>query len=267
MKNHLAILGIKLLNIFLPKLAYTLFKNTLLPPENNSRKWSKKVKKSVIKTKFGKVKTYQYGKGKCIWLVHGSSDAYEFLPLMKKLVKYGHSCIAIEFHPNDKNNISLPKWIKAFDLASEKIATPSHIVTHGLGVSVLANSKWFSSYYDDLTVISPVLNYKNSLDIYIRKNKLPQTLLAKLIDEIYTIDNVKLKDLDATSSINRFQGRLSIFYSKLDGISSVKAINNLSDKSNRKIVHFKGATTNRIINSRSLLCNIQVGGVQLDIAV
>jgi hypothetical protein len=267
MKNHLAIFGIKFLNIFFPKVAYMLFKKSLLPPENNSRKWSKKVKKSVIKTKFGKVKTYQYGKGKCIWLVHGSSDAYQFLPLMKKLVKYGHSCIAIEFHPNDKNDISLPKWIKAFDLASEKITTPAHIVTHGLGVSVLANSKWFSGYFDDLTVISPVLNYNNSLDAYVRRNKLPQSLLTKLIDEIYRVDKVKLKDLDGTSSINRFQGRLSIFYSKLDGISSAKAIHNLSDKSNRKIVHFKGATTSRIINSRSLLCNIQVGGVKLDIAV
>ena len=267
MKNHLAILGIKFFNLFFPKVAYMLFKKSLLPPENTSQKWSKKVKKSVIKTKFGKVKTYQYGKGKCIWLVHGSSDAYQFLPLMKKLVKYGHSCIAIEFHPDDKNNISLPKWIKAFDLASEKITTPSHIVTHGLGVSVLANSKWFSGYFDDLTVISPVLNYNNSLDVYVRKNKLPQALLTKLIDEIYRADKVKLKDLDATSFINRFQGRLSIFYSKLDGISSAKAIHKLSDKSNRKIVHFKGATTNKIINSRSLLCDIQMESVKLDIAV
>lgn len=267
MKHHLAIFGIKFLNIFFPKFAYLLFKKNLLTPENNSGQWPKKIEKKVIETEFGKVKTYQYGKGKCIWLVHGSSDAYQLLPLMKNLDKYGYCCIAIEYHPNDQDNMSLTKWIKAFDLATQKITAPSHVVTHGLGASVLGNSRWFSGYFDDLTIISPVLNYKNSLDTYVHKNKLPKMLLTKLITELYKEDKIKLKELDATSSINKFQGRLSIFYSKLDGMSSVAAINDLSDKNNRKIVHFKGATTHRIINSRSLVCNIQVSGMKLDIAV
>jgi hypothetical protein len=267
MKHHLAIFGIKFLNLFFPKFAYLLFKKNLLSRENNSGPWPKKIEKKVIQTEFGKVKTYQYGKGKCIWLVHGSSDAYQLLPLMKNLDKYGYCCIAIEFHPHEKDDMSLAKWIKAFDLASEKITAPSHVVTHGLGATILGNSRWFSNYADDLTIISPVFNYKNSLDAYVRKNNLPKMLLSKLINEMYKADKVKLNTLDATSSINKFQGRLSIFYSKLDGISSVEAIQDLSDKSNRKIVQFKGATTNRIINSRSLVCNIQVGGMKLDIAV
>jgi hypothetical protein len=267
MKHHLVIFGIKFLNIFFPKFAYLLFKKNLLAPENNLGQWPKKIEKKTIETEFGKIKTYQYGKGKCIWIVHGSSDAYQLLPLMKNLDKYGYCCIAIKYHPNDKDNMSLTKWIKAFDLATAKLTTPSHVITHGLGASVLGNSRWFSGYFDDLTVISPVLNYKNSLDTYVRENKLPKILLTKLITELYKVDKIKLKDLDATSSINRFQGRLSVFYSKLDGISSVDAIHDLCDKSNRKIVHFKGATTHRIINSRSLVCNIQVSGMKLDIAV
>jgi hypothetical protein len=267
MKHHLVVFCIKFINIFHPKFAYLLFKKKLLTSKNISGQWPKKIEQKVIETEFGKVNTYKYGKGKCIWRVHGSSNAYQLMPLMKNLDKYGYSCIAIEYHPNDNENISLTKWIKAFDFATQRIIPPSHVVTHGLGASVLGNSRWFSNYSDDLTVISPVLNYKNSLDAYVNKNNLPKMLLSKLITEIYKVDNVKMKELDATSSINRFQGRLSIYYSKLDGISSVEAINDLSDKNNRKIVHFKGATTHRIINSRSLVCNIQVGGMKLDIAV
>jgi len=148
------------MNIFHPKFAYLLFKKNLLTSKNISVQWPKKIEKKVIDTEFGQVKTYKYGKGKCIWLVHGSSNAYQLMPLMKNLDKYGYSCIAIEYHPNDNENMSLTKWIKAFDFATQKIIPPSHVVTHGLGASVLGNSRWFSNYSHDLTVISRYLIIK-----------------------------------------------------------------------------------------------------------
>jgi hypothetical protein len=270
MNTDFMIFGIKLLNIFFPKLAYTLLKKVLLVPEIKTSQWPDKIKKVIIKTDYGKVKTYRYGQGKCIWLVHGWSDAYQLWPLMRKLANEGYNCIAIELppHNNDSNKfISLPKWIKAFEVAAANITEPTHVIAHGLSTSVLANTRWFSSYSNDLTLISPVLDYRKSLDLFVQKNNIPKQLLGQFVKEVYTTENVRLNDLKATASINKFNGKVSIFYSQIDGISSVEAIKNISNGSNRKIVHFKGATTNKIINSKSLLCSIDVHGKSLKIAV
>ncbi|WP_284208798.1 hypothetical protein [Thalassotalea eurytherma] len=47
----------------------------------------------------------------------------------------------------------------------------------------------------------------------------------------------------------------------------MKAIKRLSDKSNRKIVQFKGAKTMRIMNSRSLVSVIKQQAKKLDMSI
>lgn len=262
--------ALKLIYIFSPKLAYLVLKRQLLVPDSESNEWTDDIKKVVLKTKFGNVNTYQYGRGKCVWMLHGWSNAYQFWPLMKKLANQGYSCIAIEIPPHEKSKniyMSLPKWINAFDTAAKNIHEPVHVITQGLGASVVANSRWFSSYQYDLTLISPVLNYLASLKSYLRKSNIPVSLLTHLVKEAYIADSIHLKDLDATTKVNEFSGRLSIFYSKLDSFTSLNAISVIAKNDNRKVVHFKGATTQKIINSKSIVCAIDAEGECLDFAV
>lgn len=262
--------ALKLINIFFPKLAYSMLKKRLLMPESESNEWTDDIKKIVIETKFGNVNTYQYGQGKCVWLLHGWSNAYQFWPLMKKLANQGYSCIAIEIPPHNKlnnSNISLPKWVNAFDSAVKNIHEPVHVITQGLGASVIANSSWFTGYQYDLTLISPVLNYLTSLKRYVKTNTIPSSLLSRLVNEIYSTDKIHLKDLDATATINEFSGRLSIFYSKLDDFTSLNAISVIAKNDDRKVVHFKGAKIQKIINSKSIVYAIHGEERPLDFAV
>lgn len=262
--------AIKIVNIISPQLAYDLLKKQLLFPKNQPEQWPDDVIKVVFKTPFGNVNTYKYGSGKCIWLLHGWSNAFQYWPLMKKLASQGYSCIAIEMPPVNqvhRISMSLPNWIKAFDLATKNIHEPAHVIAQGIGASVLANSCWLSNYQYDLTLISPVLHYLNSLKSFVRKNNIPEALLNRLVNEVLAQDKVHLKDLDATVSINNFPGRVSIFYSKLDDFTSIQAIKIIASSENRKVVHFKGATTHKIINSRSLVCAINAKDNSLGMAV
>jgi hypothetical protein len=189
---------------------------------------------------------------------------------MKKLASQGYSCIAIEMPPVNqlhRISMSLPNWIKAFDLATKNIHEPVHVIAQGIGASVLANSRWLTNYQSDLTLISPVLHYLNSLKSFVRKNNIPEALLNRFVNEVLAQDKVHLKDLDATVSINNFPGRVSIFYSKLDDFTSIQAIRTIASSENRQVVHFKGATTHKIINSRSLVCAINAKDNSLGMAV
>lgn len=270
MNNFFTIFFIKLLCKIAPKRAYTLMKQKLLTPVPTHAKWPKEVRRIVFKTKYGMVRTYQYGEGKCIWLVHGWADAHQFWPLMQKLSKQGYCCIAMEFLPRghmENKFVSLPKWTNVFDVAARSVPEPTHVLAHGLGASIIGNSKWLEKYDGELSLVSPMLDFYKGLEKFLRKQEIPLSLLKKLKDEVYFTDKVKLEALSATSSINQFNGRLSIFYSKSDDTSTVADIRKISERSNRKIVQFKGANSEKIINSRSLQTTIKQESKKLDIAV
>lgn len=237
--------------------------------ENTHNVWPKEVKKVTISTDVGSVNTYCYGRGQCIWLVHGKGNAYQYWPLMKKLAKFGYNCIAIEVPPEIKDNkfTSLPTWTKSFDKAVATISESSHVIAHGIGASVIANSEWFTNYHCDLTLISPTLNYSTYLQSFARENNLPQPLLKMLVNDIQNIEKVKLQDLTATSKIDKHDGRLSVFYSKNDGQSSLSSIKTLTRSNERTFAHFKGANTDRMIKSRSLFRAIHQDDSTMDIAM
>lgn len=270
MSHFFLILQIKLLAKFFPKSAYRCLKTKLLAPKTSDTKWPKGVKRIVFTTRYGKVRTYQHGKGKCIWLIHGWSDAYQFWPLMQKLAKQGYCCIAMEMLPDNKAHnrlFSLANWTNVFDVAARSVPEPNHVLAHGLGASIIGNSQWLTEYDEDLTLVSPALDLSTSLDMFFNRYGLPNSMLKKLKSETYINDNVSIKGLNATPGIEKFDGRLTVFYSRQDETSTVKAIKRLSDKSNRKIVQFKGAKTMRIMNSRSLVSVIKQQAKKLDMSI
>jgi hypothetical protein len=55
--------------MFAPSLALILSKDLLLKPKRQPSRWPS------TKTRFVKVRTYKYGHGKTIWLIHGWSGS------------------------------------------------------------------------------------------------------------------------------------------------------------------------------------------------
>ncbi|GLX85991.1 esterase [Thalassotalea loyana] len=260
---------VNILNKTCSNCAYKWVKSHMLRPVETHHKWPKSIKRTVYKTKFGKLRTYQAGHGKCIWLVHGWSNAHEYWPLIEKLLKQGYQCIAIEMLPSKSKEkvLSLPNWINAFDIATRSLPEPTHVVAHGLAASILGNSLWLSRYQENLTLLSPVLNFDMSVGRYCKRKGLPDNMLNRLKRDMYKQDKIKLSRLNATQAINDYDGELTIFYSKKDDISTVGAIDDLSQRSNQRIVQFKGADSSRIINSRSLMSVIRQQPKALDITL
>ena len=277
------IFGIKLLSKWFPEYAYRLVKRKLLTPSSSSVRWTKDSKRKLYRTKYGCIRTYTTGENNTsggrqggkesnyIWLVHGWGNAHQFMPLIKRLVKQGYTCVAIEFlsEPNERSHtghrhsqsrneqfVSLPNWSNALDIATRYLPEPSHVITQGVGTSIVGNSMWLSQYQGKLTLVSPVLDFYQRLQQFIRENRLPKMLLARMEKEVFVNDKVRLKALSVTRAIDNFAGQLAVFYSQADGTSTVDEIHALTVRDNRKVVEFKGACTNRMINSRSLLSNI-----------
>ncbi|WP_258872127.1 hypothetical protein [Thalassotalea euphylliae] len=284
-EERLFILGIKLLSKWFPEYAYRLVKHKLLTPSSSSGRWAKESKRKLYRTKYGCIRTYTTSENnsrgerhdetesRYIWLVHGWGNAHQFTPLIKRLVKHGYTCVAIEFlpergghsktghnyHQNQSRSeqfVSLPNWSNALDIASRYLPAPSHVITQGVGTSIVGNSMWFSRYQGKLTLVSPVLDFYQRLQQFIRENRLPSMLLARMEKEVFINDRVRLKALSVTRAIDNFAGQLAVFYSQVDGTSTVDEIHALAPRDNRKFVEFKGSCTNRMINSRSLFSNV-----------
>ncbi|REL25606.1 hypothetical protein DXX93_02930 [Thalassotalea euphylliae] len=275
-KEKLFSVGIKLLSNWFPEYAYTLVKRKLLIPNSSSARWAKESKRKLYRTKYGGIRTYTTGgsldarknegtdgqAGNYIWLVHGGGNAHQFMPLIKRLVQQGYTCIAIEFlsapsaQRRGEQFVSLPNWSNALDIATRYLPAPSHVITQGVGTSIVGNSMWLSQYQGKLTLVSPVLDFYQRLKQFIGENRLPNMLLARMEKEVFNNDRVRLKALSVTRAIDNFAGQLTVFYSQADGTSTVDEIHALSVCDNRKIVEFKGACTDRMIKSRSLFLNI-----------
>lgn len=240
------------------------------------------------KTKYGKARVYSTGEGDCVWIVSGRDNAYQTKSLVAKLINYGYSCHVIEFvHDCTVNNasenrsssskhgrtstqdkfVSIAQWTNVFDVLVKHLDKPVHVVAVGLGSSVVGNSRWITSYTDDLTLVSPILDLYKGLEHFFRQYTLPIYLLKRLAHEVYFSDKVHLRSLEVTKVYEQFKGNLSVYYSQTDNTSTVKAIRSLSESDKRNIVEFKGAKIEKIINSRSLFHTIQRKNQPLEVAV
>jgi len=83
------------IKILRPSLALKIAKTTLFKPKRKPSYWPKPVTQCDTKTRYGAVKTYKYGQGKCIWLIHGCSGcAFDSWPLMQNLSEaFTHSSV------------------------------------------------------------------------------------------------------------------------------------------------------------------------------
>jgi len=219
--------------------------------------WANRVVKEQLKTPYGEVNTYLYGEGKCIWLVHGwSESAYQFWPLMQKLAEQGYQCIAIELPGHgrcDKKIMTLPKMTKAFDSISRQLFEPSNVITHGLGASVVANSKWFSNYKNNVTLVSPIFDIYHEFKSFVQKNNLPIKLLNNLKRETLKREKTSLKELDSTALIQKFSGKLSILYNQNDNSISIESINNIAGENKFRVKDVKRLNKDKMLSSRLLI--------------
>ena len=261
---------ISLLSYIFPKYAYQLLKRFQFTPNTQESDWPEGIRRLTYKTKYGDMRTYRLGEGKCIWLLHGWADSYQFMPLIQKLVEQGYCCIAIEFLPVDETKqslVSLPQWSNVFEVAVKHLEEPQHVITHGLATSVIGNSKWFSRFQGNLSLVSPVLDFSASLKSFIKAHGMAVSLLGYMQQEVLETDQVELKSLSTTKNFEAFTGNLSVFYSRSDETSTIRAIKSLTTKENRRISEFKGASTSKIIESRSLLFTVKQDVVKLDVAI
>lgn len=266
-KNAVLVFLLSILSYVLPKYAYQLVKRMLFLPDGQEAVWPIGTKRLIYKTKYGTMRTYRMGQGKCIWLIHGWAETKQYLPLIQKLVDQGYCCIAMEFLPDVDDSAvfdALPQWTKVFQVSVKYLDKPQHVLAHGFAASIIGNSKWLKHYQGDLTLVSPVLDVQASLTSFLRAQGMSNTMLTCLKKDI---ENADLTSLSVANEVDNFQGNLSIFYSRSDETSTIRAIKSLSSKNNRKISEFKGASTSKIIDSKSLLFTVKQDAAKFDIAI
>jgi len=212
----------KIIRILAPSIAISIAKRKLFLPKKKSSKWPKHVIQFYTKTRLGKVKTYKYGEGKCIWLIHGwSGSAYDFWPLMQKLSERGYSTITFDFpgHGNctlQSKPYTLPQMIKVYDDISSSLFEPAMVITHGVGLSVIANSSWIKTYDRGLLLISPIFDIYKLMQQLVSNSGFDQELFDRVIHDIYKRDKMLLTRLNAIPKLQKFKGEVKIVHDKED---------------------------------------------------
>jgi hypothetical protein len=240
-----------------PEFSKKLAHKILLTPKRVENKWPSHVKQFEIKTRYGKVKTYKYGDGKCIWLVHGwSSSAFDFWPLMQQLVERGYSCISFDSPAHGLSQgkqSSLPQMIRVFEDLSSSLFAPNMVITHAMGASIVANSKWFKQYESDLLLISPVLDSYELLQKLVINSGFDQTLFDEVIQDIHKQDNLYLPDLNATNKLKEFNGQLKIIHDKNDLFAPLSKSKLLCEQSKAILITTNKLGHSKILRSKNIL--------------
>lgn len=254
-------LSIKLLKIVAPGLSKFIARKVLFTPSRNKVNWPKLVKQFDTKTRFGNIKTYKYGHGKCVWLVHGwSSCAFDFWPLMQQLAERGYSCISFDFPAHgisQGKQSSLPQMIKVFDDLSASLFAPNMIIAHSTGASVVANSRWFKQCTCDLLLISPVLNIYNSLQKRATASGFDQDLLDQIVHDLYKKERLFLPNLNAMPKLKTFNGELKIIHDRKDTHAPFSMSEELSQYTEAKLITANKQGHNKILRSRKLMTVIE----------
>jgi len=245
------------INILLPNLAFKIAKIALFKPKRKPSYWPRLVTQFDTKTRYGAVKTYKYGEGKCIWLIHGwSGCAFDYWPLMQKLSEKGYSTISFDFPAHGKssgNQSSLPQMIKAFDDVSQNLFSPHIVVAHGLGASAMANSQWFESYDKDLLLISPILDAFFFLQNLIFHSKFDDELFKQTIDNISRQEKMDFTALGTIPQLRACTGQLKIIHDTQDNIVPFSLSEAFTHLSVTTLVRTNKLGHNKILHSKRLL--------------
>jgi len=240
-----------------PELSTKYAQKALLTPKRMKNKWPSHVKQFSTMTRYGKVRTYKYGEGKNIWLVHGwSSCAFDFWPLMQQLAEQGYSCISFDFpaHGLSKGKqSSLPQMIKVFDDISATLLDPCMVITHAMGASVVANSHWLEQYQSDLLLISPILDSYELLQKLVDASGLDQALFDRVVHEIYKKEKLFLPELNAIPKLKNLNGQLKIIHDKQDVLAPISKSKQLSQQSKAKLFTTNKLGHSKILRSKNIL--------------
>jgi len=247
----------KTLRKLAPELSKKIARKMLLTPKRTKNRWPRHVKQFNTETRFGRVRTYKYGEGKCIWLIHGwSSCAYDFWPLMQQLAERGYSCMAFDFPAHgasDGKQSSLPQMINAFEDISASFLDPSLVITHALGASIVANSQWFNQCSSDLLLISPVLNCYELLQKLVNQSGFDQVLFDQTIHDILRKEKLFMPELNAIPKLKNYNGQLKIIHDKQDITAPLSMSKQLTEQSEAKLFTTNKLGHNKILRSKNVL--------------
>lgn len=240
-----------------PEFSKKIARKILLTPKRVENKWLKHVKQFDIETGYGKVKTYKYGAGKCIWLVHGwSSSAFDFWPLMQQLAESGYSSISFDFPAHGLSQgeqSSLPQMIRTFEDISSFLFEPNMVITHAMGASIVANSQWFKNYKSDLLLISPILDCYELLQKLISNSGFDQTLFDGVIHDIHKQDHLFIPALNATNKLKEFNGQFKIIHDNNYLFAPLSKSKQLSELSKAILITTNKHGHNKILRSKNIL--------------
>ncbi|NQZ21859.1 MAG: alpha/beta hydrolase [Colwellia sp.] len=250
-KKTLTSLVTKTMRIIAPELSKKIAHKILLTPKRTKNVWPSHVKQFKTRTRYGSVRTYKYGQGKCIWLVHGwSSCAFDFWPLMQQLAESGYSTITFDFpaHGLSKGKqSSLPQMIRVFEDVSSALFEPNMVIAHSMGASIVANSGWFKQYRADLLLISPVLDSYALMQKLVSHSGFDQVLFDQVIHDIFKKDKLLIPNLNSVPKLKEFTGKLKIIHDKHDSYAPLSMSEQLSEQSEAKLI-----TTNRLGHKKIL---------------
>lgn len=237
----------------MPELALNIAKNIFFKPKRKTSNWPSHVKQFEMHSRYGRLKFYKYGEGKCIWLVHGwSGCAFDFWPLMQKLAEKGYSTMSFDLpaHGNSQgNSCTLPQMIKAFDDVSVNLLSPNAVVSHGIGASVIANSKWFKNYKNDLLLISPVLDLYQLLQKRIFHSGFDKKLFELLIKRLARDEKMSIAGLCTMAKLKAFIGQLKIIHDTQDSLAPFSVSEEFTQSSETTLVSTNKLGHNKILNS------------------
>jgi len=257
LKSRWTSMSTKVLRILMPNLALNVAKKVFFKPNRKVAKWPNHVKQFEMHSRYGRLKTYKYGEGKCIWLVHGwSGSAYDFWPLMQKLAEQGYSTITFDFpaHGNSPGKFcTLPQMIKAFDDISASLLSPNIVISHGIGASVIANSKWFKNYNKYLLLISPVLDIYQLLQNRIYHSGFDKELFEQIISKASKHEKMPISELCSIPKLKGFSGQLKMIHDTQDSLAPFAISKEFSQSSKTTLVSTNKLGHNRILNSIKIL--------------
>ncbi|KGJ97445.1 alpha/beta hydrolase [Colwellia psychrerythraea] len=247
----------KALRVLMPNLALKIAKKVFFRPKRKYSNWPNHVKQFEVNTRYGQLKAYKYGEGKCIWLVHGwSGSAFDFWPLMQKLAEKGYSAISFDFpaHGNSQGKFcTLPQMIKVFDDVSAGLFSPSMVISHGMGASVIANSNWFKNYHQDLLLISPILDIYLLLQSRVRLSGFDEVLFEQIIKKVSKNEKISITELCTIPKLKAFVGQLKVIHDTQDDLAPFVISEKFTQFSKVALVSTNKLGHNKILNSRKIL--------------
>ncbi|MFD2165378.1 alpha/beta hydrolase [Thalassotalea euphylliae] len=241
----------------LPGVGYSLYKKRLLTPKKVREKWSSQVRCFHVETPYGKVRAYRYGEGKMVWLVHGwSGHGRQFWPLMQKLAEQGYCAIAFDLPAHGYSNrlqITIPQLVRAFDSAASSLFEPEVVIAHGIGASVVANSRWFKRFDGKFVMAAPIVDPCKHQRSLFKDYTFNHEYFERFAHDILRRDRVLFSSMNISEPLGSFPGVTHIIHDKQDVMAPLAAVLPLAEKHNVELITTNTLGHQRILESRKFM--------------